>query len=420
MKTMQSERCAGSHIQRQPIYGGERGVISSLPVSRGRHDVNGVPLARLLIVDDDGDQVATMCRLLRLQGYSVTGTTSGADALDVLRAARNDDFPIDILVADLIMPVMDGIALLRAALEIDPDLLSIIMTGHGTIDSAVEAMKSGAHDYIRKPFSLKIALPILSRASAVRALRRENALLLQQAANHTIELESANRELIAANAQLDAFTRTVSHDLRQPISHIMGFAELLSKKETGPLNEKQTEFFGYIYNGGKYLLCLTQDLLRLSRVSHQPLYKEDVDVEALVREILSPMQMAETHRRIELRIGSLPRVRGDRSLLRQVFVNLLANAFKFTRRISNPMVEVSGKLADGKIIYRIRDNGVGFDMAESQRLFTIFQRLHSDVEFEGTGVGLSIVKRILEHHGGSISAESEIGQGTTFTLELPM
>jgi signal transduction histidine kinase len=107
-------------------------------------------------------------------------------------------------------------------------------------------------------------------------------------------------------------------------------------------------------------------------------------------------------------------------LLRQAFVNLLSNAFKFTRQVSNPIVEVTGKSTDGKISYCIRDNGAGFDMAQSQRLFTIFQRLHSDGEFEGTGVGLSIVKRILEHHGGRITAESEIGKGTSFTLELPM
>ena len=413
MKTLDARR-------RQPIHGGEYGVISTLPVSRGGLDINGISLARLLIVDDDGDQVATMCRLLRAQGYSVTGATSGANALEVLRATRADDVQFDILVTDLIMPTMDGIALLRAALEIDKDLVSIIMTGHGTVDSAVEAMKSGALDYICKPFSLKIAMPVLSRALAVRRLSRENAFLFQQVANHTIELETANRELIAANAQLDAFAGSVSHDLRQPISHIMGFAELLSRKEIGPLNEKQREYFHYIYNGGKHLLCLTEDLLRFSRVSHEPLCKEDVDMEALVREILIPMQMAETHRRMELRIGSLPRVRGDRSLLRQAFVNLLSNAFKFTRRVANPLVEVTGKLADGKISYCIRDNGAGFDMTQSQRLFTIFQRLHSDGEFEGTGVGLSIVKRILEHHGGGITAESEIGKGTSFTLELPM
>jgi len=361
-----------------------------------------------------------MCRLLRAQGYSVTGATSGANALEVLRATRADDVQFDILVTDLIMPTMDGIALLRAALEIDRDLVSIIMTGHGTVDSAVEAMKSGALDYICKPFSLKIAMPVLSRALAVRRLSRENAFLFQQVANHTIELETANRELIAANAQLDAFAGSVSHDLRQPISHIMGFAELLSRKEIGPLNEKQREYFHYIYNGGKHLLCLTEDLLRFSRVSHEPLCKEDVDMEALVREILIPMQMAETHRRMELRIGSLPRVRGDRSLLRQAFANLLSNAFKFTRRVANPIVEVTGKLTDGKISYCIRDNGASFDMTQSQRLFTIFQRLHSDGEFEGTGVGLSIVKRILERHGGCITAESEIGKGTSFTLELPM
>jgi two-component system sensor histidine kinase/response regulator len=405
--------------QSRKIAGGKREAASALPVSRGHPDIRGVALARLLIVDDDADQVEASCRLLGAQGYLATGATSGRHALDILHAAVADGIHFDVLITDLMMPVMDGVALLHAARDIDRDLVLIVMTGHGTIGTAVEAMKSGALDYILKPFDLDVTMSVLSRALAVRRLAFENAALLQQVENRTTELEEANRELRAANKELDAFTRSVSHDLRQPLTNIIGFAELLSKEITGPLNDKQKEFFGYIHSGGKHLLRLTEDLLQFSRWSQQPLSKLRVDMETLVWEILRPMQAAEAHRHVELRVGRLPDVSGDPSLLRQVFMNLLSNAFKFTRNVSNPIIEVTGELDSGKVNYCIRDNGAGFDMVDAKRLFSIFQRLHSDVEFEGTGVGLSIVQRILKRHGGTIWAESVAGQGAAFTFALP-
>jgi two-component system, sensor histidine kinase and response regulator len=377
------------------------------------------PLARILIVDDDGDQVDTSCRLLRANGYWAAGATSGARALDTLRAAFADGIHFDILIIDLMMPAMDGISFLRAAREIDTDMESIVMTGYGTVDTAVEAMKCGAADYILKPFQLQVVMPILSRALESRNLTRTNALFLKELSTHSAELESTNRKLSAANDELDAFSRSVAHDLREPISHIIGFAELLSDGKPGPLNEKQREFFEYIYHGGKHLMCLTDELLRLARVSHEPLNKVDVDVEALVREILRPMQMAEAYSKVDVRIGPLPHARADRLLLGQVFVNLLSNAFKFTKYVANPTVELTGESDLEKTTYRVCDNGAGFDMDNAQRLFTIFQRLHDGAEFEGKGVGLSIVRRILERHGGGIAAESKVGTGTVFTLEIP-
>jgi light-regulated signal transduction histidine kinase (bacteriophytochrome) len=297
---------------------------------------------------------------------------------------------------------------------------SIVMTGHGTVDTAVEAMKCGAFDYILKPFNLQVVMPVLLRALKSRNITRAKAFLLRELSTHSAELESTNRELSLANAELDAFSRSVAHDLREPISHIIGFAELLSGGEPGPLNGKQREFFEYIYNGGKHLMCLTNELLRLARLSHEPLNKADVDVEALVREILRPMQMAETHSKIDVRIGSLPHARADCLLFRQVFVNLLSNAFKFTKYVANPTIELTGESGLEKTTYRVCDNGAGFDMDNAQRLFTVFQRFHDDGEFEGKGVGLSIVRRILERHGGSISAESKVGVGTAFTLTIPV
>jgi signal transduction histidine kinase len=378
------------------------------------------PLARLLIVDDERNLVTALCRTLEAEGYSTTGAASGLEALNALRGSVADDTTkFDVLITDLMMPFMDGIALLREAHSIDRDLVSIVMTGHGTIDTAVDAMKGGALDYILKPFNLSVAIPVLLRALAVRRLRRENAALQQQIANRTAELETANRELQGANKELEAFSYSVSHDLRQPLNHIIGFSEFLISEKPGTLNEKQKEFLGDIYNGGTRLLSLTEDLLQFSRLSQQALKKQAVNMEGLVWEIIRPMQAEEPQRSIEIHVGALPAALADPSLLRQALVNLLANAFKFTRHASSPRIEVTGKLLSSKTIYRISDNGAGFDMADAPRLFSIFQRLHNDGEFEGTGVGLSIVQRIIERHGGTVSAKAAVGKGAAFTFVLP-
>ena len=382
--------------------------------------MNPAPIARLLIVDDESAQVIALCRTLEIEGYATTGAGSGPEALAVLRTAAVDRAsPFDVLITDLMMPDIDGIALLRAAQETDPDLVGLVMTGHGTIDTAVEAMKSGALDYILKPFNLRTILPVLSRALGVRRLRLENAALLQRVANRTTELEAANRELQRANKELEAFTYSVSHDLRQPLNGVIGFAEFLVSEKPGPLNARQKEFLDNIHRGGQQLLRLTDDLLNFSRLGQQPLERETVSVGTMVQEILHQLRDAEPHRNVELRVSALPDARADPALLRQVLVNLLSNAFKFTRLVPDAVIEVAGRQREGECTYNIRDNGAGFDMRKAQRLFAIFQRLHSERDFEGNGVGLSIAQRIVERHGGRIWAEATVGQGAKFTFTLP-
>lgn len=377
------------------------------------------PLARLLIVDDEAAQVTALCRTLHSQGYSTTGVGSGSEALSALRTAAAGAGPFDILITDLMMPEMDGITLLRAAQEIDRDLVGLVMTGHGTIDTAVEAMKSGALDYILKPFNLSTIVPVLVRALSVRGLRLANAELLQRVDERTTELRAANRELESANRDLEAFTTSVSHDLRQPLNAVIGFSEFLISEKPGPLSAQQKEYLGHIYGGGQQLLRLTDDLLHFARLGQQPLKKETVNIGKLVSEILHELQEAEPDRPVELRVSALPDAQADHALLRQVFVNLLSNAFKFTRHVPDPVIDVDGRQQAGECAYAIRDNGAGFDMSQAQRLFTIFQRLHSAKEFEGTGVGLSIVQRIVERHGGRIWAEATVGKGANFTFTLP-
>jgi two-component system sensor histidine kinase/response regulator len=382
--------------------------------------VSRVRLGRLLVVDDESNLVTALCRTLAAQGYSTVGVATGLQALDALRAAGADDSTrFDVLITDLMMPMMDGIALLRAARNIDGDLVSIVMTGHGTVETAVDAMKAGALDYILKPFNLSVAIPVLSRALAVRRLRLENTSLLGQVAKRTVELEESNRRLQAANNDLDAYSASVSHDIRGHLHRIIGFARLLSDGRADPLTAKQQEFMDFVCIGAEDLLRMTDDLLSFARLGQQPVIKERVSVTTLIHEIFRDLRNESPDATVELRMSSLPDAFADPSLLKQVFVNLLSNAIKFSSLVSAPVVKIDGRVEAGECIYSIRDNGAGFDMAHADRLFKMFHRLHSSAEFAGTGVGLSIVQRIVERHGGRIWVEAAIGAGAEFTFTLP-
>lgn len=317
------------------------------------------------------------------------------------------------------MPEMDGIALLRAAREMDNDLVGIVMTGHGSIDTAVEAMKAGALDYILKPFNLNVILPVLSRALAVRSLRVENAALLRRLTDRTAELEVANRELAAANRELEAFAYSVSHDLRAPLRVIEGFSRIVIEDFAREIPDEAREHLETVSANVQRMEQLINDLLRFSRLGRQPLAKQTVNMTALVHEAIREMRAGAPAGNINVRVSQLPDVEADLALLRQVFVNLLSNAFKFTRDKEEAVIEIEGRRQEGDCIYTVRDNGAGFDMRYAQKLFGIFQRLHRQDEFEGTGIGLSIAQRIVERHGGRISAEAEIGRGATFTFTLP-
>ena len=369
---------------------------------------------RLLVVDDEAAQVEALCCTLEDEGYSVKGFTAAGAALAALRAG---DF--DIVLTDLTMPGMDGIAFLTAAREIDPDLAGIVMTGHGTIATAVEAMKAGALDYILKPFDLRVILRVLARTQAMLRLRRENAALLERLSLRTVELEAANRDLAAANRELESFSYSVSHDLRAPLRTIDGLLRVVLEDFGGQVPAAVNEHIQAMSAQASRMSELIEDMLRLSRLGREPLQKRPVDVRSLVQEVVGELRAAETARHLDIQVGDLPVAQADPSLLRQVWVNLVANALKFTRRRERALIEIGGaERADHKL-YSIRDNGAGFDPRRAERLFGIFQRLHGPKEFEGTGVGLSIARRIVERHGGRIWAEGEPDRGAAFHFTLP-
>ena len=532
--------------------------------------------ARLLIVDDEEALMTALCNTLKVEGYAVTGFTSARAALAQLRERQ-----FDLLLTDLMMPEMDGIALLQAAQAIDPDLVGVVMTGHGTIDTAVEALRGGALDYVLKPFRLTNLLPVLTRALETRRLRTENiqlreavsiyelsraithglahgevvqrtvaaaaqqsdadavcilvpneegselrvgaewgsnshwqerrfpldanivrwvsiaraqlsawdgshdpeavfappfagepvavalpivagghfygilrfsskaaqrrltrgqvkaldilastaatafeaASLLGQLRNLNQELEQRvddrTRELQAANADLEAFSYSVSHDLRAPLRRVDGFCQMFIDEFGAGLAPEGRRMLENARAGATHMGELIDALLRFARYSRQPLQTRPVQTEALVRRVLGNFDEQLKERSVELQIGSLPDCIADGALLEQVFTNFISNAIKFTAGRPCTRIEIGSREEPGELVYFVKDNGVGFDMRYADRLFGVFQRLHAQNEFEGTGIGLSIVHRIVRRHGGNTWAESRPQEGATFYFSLP-
>jgi light-regulated signal transduction histidine kinase (bacteriophytochrome) len=294
----------------------------------------------------------------------------------------------------------------------DADLVGVIMTGQGTIDTAVQAMQTGALDYILKPFKLSVILPVLSRALTMRRLRLKNQELEQQVRAHAAELEVINQDL-------EAFSYSVSHDLRAPLRSVSAFSAILDRDFGGQIPGKARELLHHVMTSARRMEQLVDDLLLFSRMGRQALNKRSVDVAELAREIVDELRQRQPERLIDVRVGDLPRGAADPSLLKQVLVNLLSNAFKFTSHTESAAIEVGGEQCDRESQYFVRDNGAGFDTQYAARLFEVFQRLHRDDEFEGTGIGLSIVQRIVRRHGGRVWAEAAVNKGATLHFTLP-
>lgn len=366
--------------------------------------------SHLLIVDDERALMGALRDTLRTEGYRVTGVTSGAEALVALRRAK-----FDLVLTDLVMPNMGGIALVREVHAIDPHLAAIVMTGHGSIPTAVEAMQSGAIDYVLKPVKLHALLPALERALSMRRLQLKNTELEKRVRERTLELEVANQDL-------EAFSYSVSHDLRTPLRTITGFAEILLGHHSAVLPPETQRLLTLIHAGADEMGQLITALLVFSRFGRQALLFEEVDLAALSREAFEGLESEREGRRVDLRVQALPPASGDRSLVRQVLINLISNALKYTRPRDPAIIEIGTMPQQNGVgpTYFIRDNGVGFDMRHAGNLFGVFQRLHSASEFEGTGVGLATARRIIERHGGRIWTEAVPDSGATFFFTLPV
>ncbi len=264
----------------------------------------------------------------------------------------------------------------------------------------------------RRELLLCMARDISERKKAEAAIRRSNEQLEARVRERTRQLEQANREL-------EAFSYSISHDLRAPVRAIRGFAQIIHEDHGINLNPEATRLFKFIVDSASRMDELIDDLLAFSRINAHTLSRTTIDMRELVDSVIAELHDPKTGSHVEFIVDSLNPTHGDRSLLRQVLMNLIGNALKFSRHSNPPKIEVGSRVENDTTVYFVRDNGVGFNMKYAPKLFQVFQRLHNPEQFEGTGVGLAIVQRIIQRHGGRVWVESEPNAGATFYFSLP-
>lgn len=256
------------------------------------------------------------------------------------------------------------------------------------------------------------ARDVTERNQAELEIRQLNAELEQRVAERTAKLEDANKDL-------ESFAYSVSHDLRTPLRAIDGFSHQLLKLYADRVDEDGKRYLNIVRDSAKKMAQLIDDILAFSRMGRTQMAKSEIDMDELVREVCDELRPTFAGRELKLDIQTLPACHGDRAMLRQVWVNLLNNAIKFTAPRTAALVGLGGRVEGAELVYSIKDNGAGFDMRYAEKLFGVFQRLHSNEEFEGTGIGLAIVKRIITRHGGRVWAEGAVDQGATVYFALP-
>jgi signal transduction histidine kinase len=351
---------------------------------------------RVLVVDDNAD-LRTYIHGLLAPNYHVTLAGDGLEALE--RIAER--LP-DIVVSDVMMPRLDGFALV-GRLRADPRTRAvpvILLSARAGEESAIEGLDAGSDDYLVKPFA---ARELLARVRTHVELSRMRRAWIA-------ELERANHEL-------DAFSYSVSHDLRAPLRAIDGFSKALLADYGDTLDEGAHAHLERITTGVTRMNMLIEALIELARLSRTTLEREEVDLSTLAATVIAELRAQDPARQVSIDIEAGLVVSGDPHLLHVMLVNLLGNAWKFTSRSDDARIEMRRESGDEAAFF-VRDNGAGFDMAYTKHLFAPFQRLHRAKEFEGSGIGLATVQRIVFRHGGRIWAKAAVGRGATFFFTL--
>jgi signal transduction histidine kinase len=359
---------------------------------------------RVLLADDNAD-LRTYVSGLLAPLYAVETVTNGRQALE--RARKS---PPELVLSDVMMPELDGFGLLRE-LRADArtrEIPVILLSARAGEESAIEGLAATADDYLSKPFSARELLARV-RAHIDQARRRRE---------WTRQLEHTNAELARANEELEAFSYSVSHDLRAPLRAMDGFSRALLERHAGALDAEGRHYAERVRAATVRMSALIDDLLELARISRAPLRAEPVDLSFLARRVVEDLRRRDPSRAVTVDIPDGLEARGDRQLLGIALENLVGNAWKFTGKVPEARLSVGREGGDGGEVFFVRDNGAGFDMAYADKLFAPFQRLHRASEFDGTGVGLATVRRIVARHGGRIWARGAIGEGATFFFSL--
>jgi two-component system NtrC family sensor kinase len=384
---------------------------------------------KILTVDDSLTYLHEVAVQLRQEGYDVIPARSGEEALELLSVQS-----VDCILLDLVMPGLSGQETCRR-IKGSAAWRDIPLIMHSALEeqaAMIEGINAGADDYIAKSSDLEVLCARVRAQLRRKQFEDENRNIREQLLQKEVEVVAAHSarelaeiratfvdELKSKNIELEAFSYSVSHDLRAPLRSIDGFSKLLLVDYADKLDAKGQDYLHLVRQSARRMGELIDDLLLLSRVGRADLSRDQIDLSDIARGVSEELKKKDPDRHAKWCFEDQLLVEADRGLMRVVFDNLLGNAWKFTAKVSAPRIEVGTGQQKGVAVFFVRDNGAGFNMEYAEKLFRPFQRLHTESEFEGTGIGLATVHRIVDRHGGRIWADSAVDHGATFYFTIP-
>jgi two-component system sensor histidine kinase/response regulator len=377
----------------------------------------------ILLVDDQPANLVALEAMLQGLGQNLIKAESGREAL---RWLLTHEFAVILL--DVKMPEMDGFETAELIRQRDKSRHTPILfltAGDSTQTQAVRGYAVGAVDYLVKPVVpefVRSKVAVFVELAKKNELLRRQAKLLAESEQAALELAETRAELVRdlehKNRELESFSYAVSHDLRAPLRRIDSFSRAVLESQGDRLDEAGQRFLSRVREASRHMSQLIDDVLHLSRVTRADLRDQEVDLSGIASLILTRLQESEPERKLDAKVRPGVLVTGDSQLLKIAMENLLENAWKFTAKEPESRIEFGMMQAGGEATYFVRDNGAGFDMTYTDRLFGPFQRLHPQGEFPGNGIGLATVQRIIHRHGGRVWAEGLVGQGATFYFTM--
>lgn len=369
----------------------------------------------ILLVEDETDTRDILGSVIskKYPASHLQVAKNGAEGLELFMR-----YSPDIVITDISMPMMNGIRMAADIKGCCAETVVIAVTAFSDTKYLLDAIEIGINHYVLKPLDYKKLFAIIDKNIATIEMERQVKQTEQKIESLNASLVSRAEELEAANRELEAFNYTISHDLRSPITAILGFSQVLLERCSGVLDEQSKSCVQVIHQETRRMDEMIKSLLKFSRLAHQPLDQEQVNLSNIAATIIMELQIRHPGRRISTRIGEKIYGFGDPILLRAVMENLIGNAWKFTDNRDVAKIEFGVTDKQGLATYYVCDNGIGFENSLAPKLFGVFQRLHNDNDYDGHGIGLATVQRIIQRHGGTIFAEGEAGKGATFYFTL--
>ncbi|MDF2437144.1 MAG: response regulator receiver sensor signal transduction histidine kinase [Bacteroidota bacterium] len=371
---------------------------------------------KILLVDDRKENLLSLSLTLSNQNYTLVEANSGRDALKIL--LKEQDFAI--ILMDVQMPVLNGLEtaeMIRQSEKLKYIPIIFLTADNKASDNIFKGYKAGAVDYMLKPYIPEI---LKAKVEVFVELYKKNHELKAQGEHLrmlNMQLEQRSHDLTRNVQELEKFAYVASHDLQEPLRTITSYIQLLQKKFGDKLDGEANEFMEFVVSGSKRMKTLINDLLEYSRINRADVALDPVDCNMVLKEVLQNLSNSIKDSNAVVESEELPVIRGNRIQMVQLFQNLIGNSVKF-RSDKDPLIKIGVKKIEGYFLFSVEDNGIGIKKEYSNRIFEIFQRLHSMQHYPGTGIGLAICMKIVQRLGGEIWMESEFGKGSTFFFTI--